>query len=78
MAKDTTIKWHLKPVTVVVAILFAGPLALPLVWISPAFTKRLKIAITAVVAILTIWTVKVSIDLFNILLKELKELQSLM
>ena len=36
------IKWHLRPSVVIIALLAAGPFALPLVWMSPAFTKPVK------------------------------------
>jgi hypothetical protein len=70
-------KWYLKPVTVIIAVLCVGPLALPLVWISPAFSKKLKIAITLVMVILTILLLKASVDLYNILLKEIEELRNI-
>jgi hypothetical protein len=71
-------KWYYKPVTVVIAILCAGPLALPLVWRSPAFTKRLKIIITILLAILTIVLIKSSIGLYILLLKYVEQLQKAM
>lgn len=76
-AKAPPIKWYHKSVVVLIAILAAGPFALPLVWTSPAFTKWAKIAITALVVLLTIWLVKASVDLYQALLKQLRELQCL-
>jgi len=78
MDKNTPVKWYLRPVAVIVAILCAGPFALPLAWVSPAFSKKIKIAITAIVIILTVWILKFSVDLYNILLREIRELQKIM
>ena len=74
--KPAHIKWYHKSVVVIIAILTAGPFALPLVWTSPAFTKASKIVITILVAALTIWFVKASVDLYQALLKQLQELQN--
>lgn len=72
------IKWFFRPAVVIVAILFAGPFALPLLWRSPAFKKTHKIFITALVAILTIWLIKASVELYNILLERMQELQEIL
>ena len=69
------VKWYHRPVTVIMAILCAGALALPLLWTSPAFSKKLKIAITLLVAAVSIWLVKASLDLYTICLNRLQELQ---
>ena len=75
---EPNIKWYYKPITVVIAILCAGPLALPLVWRSPAFTKRLKIVITILLAILTIVLIKISIELYILFLEYVEQLQKVM
>lgn len=77
MKKDTSIKWYLRPVTVIIAILSAGALALPLLWISPAFSKKLKVVITLALIALTVWFVKVSVDLYKISLDRIQEIQKL-
>jgi len=71
------IKWYHKPTAVVVALLCIGPLALPLVWVTPAFRKRYKIAITIAVAAISIWLAKFSLDLYKRLLNDLQELQKI-
>ncbi len=70
------IKWYLKPVAVVIAILIAGPFAIPLVWISPAFKGGQKIAITIVLVLLTIWMFNAAVQLCRILTAEMKDLQN--
>ena len=70
------IKWYYKPVWVVVAILAAGPFALPLVWLSPALKKWQKVLLTIATVLITLWLVKATIDISKVLLKEMAELQS--
>jgi len=74
----TKIKWYLRPIIVVLALLSAGPFAIPLVWISPAFKKWHKILLTVLVVLFTIWTIKLTIDLYKMLMKEAMELKELL
>lgn len=73
--KKNEIKWYLKKGWIIAALLCVGPLALPLVWMSPALNKTHKILITIIVIPLTIWFMKASYDVYNILLQEIKEIQ---
>lgn len=68
-------KWYFKPIPVVIAILIAGPFALPLVWMSPAFKKWHKAAITIILTLVTIWLVQVSVGIYQLLKLEMKSLQ---
>jgi len=44
------IKWYYRPVWVLVLLfLVLGPLALPYLWRSPSFSRRLKIVLTVLV-----------------------------
>ena len=72
------VKWYHKPVWVVIAILAAGPFALPLVWASPKLGKRSKIFLTIAVVLATLWLVKATIDISRALMKEMAELQSIL
>jgi len=76
--KTTTVKWFLRPVGILMAILFAGPLAIPLVWISPSFKKIHKIAITVLLIVLTVWFFKVFVDLYDALLEQNEQLRGLL
>ena len=69
-------KWYYRPIWVVVAILAAGPFALPLVWMSPALKRWAKVSLTVVTIAITIWMIKAAIDIYQIILKEMSELQS--
>jgi len=77
-SEDKKTPWFLTPLAVAAAILCAGPLATPLVWMSGAFKRWQKWAITALIALFTIWIFKASADLYKILLKDLQELQSIL
>lgn len=46
-------KWYFKTLTLVIALLSIGPLALPLVWRNPRFTRKTKIIISIVVLIVS-------------------------
>jgi hypothetical protein len=46
-------KWYFKTSTVVIALLCVGPVALPLIWWNPGMTRTWKMALTAIVLILT-------------------------
>lgn len=70
------VKWYYRPVPIVVAIICAGPFALPLVWMSPALKRWHKALFTLATIAFTVWTVKASIDLFKILMRDMRDLQS--
>ena len=46
-------KWYLKTNILIISFLCAGPLALPLLWINPRFSRDRKMAVTVVVFILS-------------------------
>ena len=71
-----TVKWYYKPVWVVLAILAAGPFALPLVWFSPELKKWLKVLLTIATVLITVWLVNATIDICKIILKQMAELQA--
>ena len=73
---NTKIKWYLKPVPVVIAILMAGPFAAPLVWVSPAFKKWQKIVITILLALLTIWMVQIFVSAYKAILTSMQQLSA--
>ena len=79
MANETKkTPWYLTPVAIIAAILLAGPFAIPLVWMSSAFKRWHKVAITAALALLTIWLFNTSANILSAALKELRELQEVM
>jgi lipopolysaccharide export LptBFGC system permease protein LptF len=46
-------KWYFKTYWLIIAFLCVGPLALPLLWISPRFNRRKKIILTIVIIVLS-------------------------
>lgn len=68
------VKWYLRPVMVIIAILSVGPFAVPLIWISPAFRRWHKILLTLITGILTVLLVKATADLYIILIREFRAL----
>jgi len=53
-------KWYLKTSIFVLALLCVGPLALPLLWINPQYSIKMKVFISAAVIILTYYMVVVT------------------
>lgn len=53
IAEEPQIKWYFKSSFIILAILFVGPLALPLLWFRPKTSMVWKIGITAVMIVLT-------------------------
>ena len=68
------VKWYFSTTTVIIAFLFVGPFALPLVWLHPRYKMATKIIVTIVVTGLTIWSYYLSIDLYHTLMQQLKML----
>jgi hypothetical protein len=68
-------KWYFKPWVLVVAILLAGPFALPLVWMNPGLKRGIKILISVLIAAITVWLVYESVEIVKAVLKEVGELE---
>ncbi|MFH0763340.1 MAG: hypothetical protein V1925_05595 [Candidatus Omnitrophota bacterium] len=67
--KPQEAKWYFKTSCIVTAFLCVGPLALPLVWFNPRFSRKTKIIVTSITIVLS-WYV--GLLLINSL-KSLKE-----
>ena len=67
-------KWYYSTSTLVMAVLFVGPLALPLVWLNPRYKHATKLAITIAVIGLTIVAVYAMCDAYLKLTEQLKAL----
>ncbi len=46
-------KWYFKTYWIVIAFLCIGPLALPMVWFNPRFSKKTKIIVTIIIIVLS-------------------------
>jgi len=51
--KGPQIPWYSKTSTLVIAFLCVGPLALPLLWLRPDLSQRVKIGITLIILVIT-------------------------
>ncbi len=71
------IKWYYRPVMVIVAILVLGPLALPIVWMSPALKRWHKAALSVVTLVLTLWLIKATIDIYRSVSNQMRDMQAL-
>ena len=58
-------KWYFKTSALVIAFLCIGPLALPLLWLNPRFSKKTKIIISVIVIILSYYLVVAMISSVN-------------
>jgi len=47
-------KWYFSTSTLITAVLFLGPLALPLVWLNPRYKQITKLAISIIIIGLTV------------------------
>ena len=47
------VKWYFKTSSLVIAFLFVGPFALPLVWLNSDFSVKKKVVITLIVIVIT-------------------------
>jgi membrane protein implicated in regulation of membrane protease activity len=74
----TVVKWYLRPVAILLAILAVGPFAIPLVWLSPALKAWLKIVITIAIVLLTIWMINASASLYSTLSGQVEDLRKAM
>ena len=55
-------KWYLKTSMLIISFLCAGPLALPLLWLNPRFSRNRKVAVTVVVLIVSYYLGMVTIN----------------
>ena len=51
--KPQETKWYFKTSLIVTAFLCVGPLALPLFWLNPRFSRKTKIVVTIITIILS-------------------------
>ena len=67
-------KWYYSTSNLVVALLCAGPLALPFVWLNPRFKRVTKIVITLAVIVVTIMACQYAINTYRSAMEQLKAL----
>ncbi len=67
-------KWYFSTTGVVIALLFVGPLALPLVWLHPQYNRITKIILTIIIVGFSIWFYFITKGLYLNLTQQLKGL----
>ena len=55
-------KWYFKTSTLIIVLLSVGPLALPLLWLNPTYSKAKKIIWTLIILALSYALVLLSMD----------------
>ncbi len=70
-------RWYYSKVFVYIVIGLLGPLGLPLLWMSPRFTKKEKWILTTLVAVGTILLVILSNQISRILGTQMELIQQL-
>lgn len=58
LQKKSTEVWYFKTSILIILILSIGPLALPLVWLNPAFSRKKKIVISVIVFVVSYFLFK--------------------
>ena len=77
MEENDNVKWYLRPPAVLVLLFVVlGPLALPLLYKSPAFNKTLKVILTITVIVYTLFLIYVSVELGIEAYRRIMELQT--
>jgi len=73
-----TYKWYFHPISVIMSIIILGPFAIPLICVNPALKRWHKVAAILIIVLVTLWTIKLSVDIVKIVLKEMKSLQEIL
>lgn len=61
LVKKEQEKWYLKTYWLIIAFLCVGPLALPMLWLNPRFSRKRKIIISIIIVILSYYLSVVAI-----------------
>lgn len=55
-------KWYFKTYWLVIAFLCVGPLALPMLWLNPRFSRKRKIVVSIIIVILSYYLTVVTVN----------------
>jgi hypothetical protein len=79
MPKDEKVKWHLRPISVVLFLFFVlGPFGLPLLYKSPRFSRTSKIILTIAVVIYTFYLIFLSLEIVRELYKGMEAFKEIL
>ncbi len=67
-------KWYYSPTAWVVAFLFVGPFAIPIVWINPNYSLLKKAVISVIMVGVTIFLVYAMAGMYNNLMNQVNQL----
>ncbi len=74
--QDRKVKWYLNPISIVLLLFFImGPIALPLLYKSPKFSKTMKIILTVAVIFYTAYLIFASLEIGRELYRRMQELR---
>lgn len=65
MTEPTQNPWYFKTSVLVIAVMVAGPLALPLLWFNPRYKNFTKIIWTIVIIALSYYSTLLMVESFN-------------
>ncbi len=68
-------KWYYGLVPVFLGLLLMGPFAFPILWKSPRFNLFWKVLLTFSVLAATVWMLRASADIVNVLLAQIKQIK---
>lgn len=72
--KKPEVKWYFKTSNLVIAFLCVGPLALPMLWFNPRFSKKTKTIISIIVIILAYYLVVATVESVKAIMKNYQQL----
>lgn len=67
-------KWYHSTTAIIVAFLFVGPLAIPLVWLNPRYTVTVKLIVTIAMVLATILLLYALVGLYANLMDQYRQL----
>lgn len=74
---ETKPKWYYNVWFTLVMLFFVlGPLGLPLVWKNPHFSRRVKVVLTLIMVVYTVWLVDLTIRIFRAVMAEMNHLNA--
>jgi hypothetical protein len=67
-------KWYCSTTTIVIAFLFVGPFAIPLVWLNPRYNILTKLLVTTLMVVVTIVLIYAMAGMYDNLIRQIRSL----
>jgi len=67
-------KWYFRTPILVLLFLSVGPLALPLLWLKPGTSKKVKVIVTVLVLVLTYYSVVATVEAIKTIIAYYREM----